>query len=203
MAAATNRQIRLVSGRAVHVPGDDVDTDRITPARFLKMITFEGLGPVLFYDVRYDADDRPITHPLNDDRYAGAEIMLVGRNFGCGSSREHAPQSIRHAGFKALIGESFSEIFFGNCTTLGVPCVCLPKAQIEAIAERVAADPATEVAVDLDAGEVRCAELRFPFAMPQGSRDALREGQWDPLDALLAGRDAVAAVAARLPYLKA
>jgi 3-isopropylmalate/(R)-2-methylmalate dehydratase small subunit len=116
-------KITKVSGRGVAVAGDDIDTDRIIPARFMKCVTFDGLGRYFFFDVRFDADENPRVHPLNDARFAGASILLSGRNFGCGSSREHAPQAIAKAGFKAVIAEGFAEIFFGNSTTLGMPCV--------------------------------------------------------------------------------
>ena len=112
-------KINKVSGRGVNVPGDDIDTDRIIPARFMKCVTFDGLGRYFFYDVRFDADENPRVHPLNDARFSGASILIAGRNFGCGSSREHAPQAIAKAGFKAVIAEGYAEIFFGNSTTLG------------------------------------------------------------------------------------
>src|SRR5215212_11845710 len=118
-------KITSVTGRGVYVPGNDIDTDRIIPARFRKCVTFDGLGQYFFYDVRFDERDKPRVHPLNDARFAGASILISNRNFGCGSSREHAPQAIAKAGFKAVIAEGFAEIFFGNATTLGMPCVTL------------------------------------------------------------------------------
>src|ERR1700722_9491283 len=117
-------KITRVAGRAVHVPGNDIDTDRIIPARYLKCVTFDGLGEGLFYDVRKNADGSDKPHPLNDPRFAGATVLLSGANFGCGSSREHAPQAILKYGFKAIVAESFAEIFFGNCTAIGIPCLC-------------------------------------------------------------------------------
>src|SRR5271155_3697611 len=113
-------KITRVAGRAVHVPGDDIDTDRIIPARYMKCVTFDGLGEFLFHDVRFDENGRPKAHPLNDPEFQGATILIAGRNFGCGSSREHAPQAIYRSGFRAIVAESFAEIFFGNSTTLGL-----------------------------------------------------------------------------------
>ena len=124
-------KISSVSGRAVHVPGNDIDTDRIIPARFMKCVTFDGLGEFLFHDVRKNADGTDKPHPLNDPRFKGATLLLSGANFGCGSSREHAPQAIQKHGFRAVIAENFAEIFFGNCTTLGIPCATASRADIE------------------------------------------------------------------------
>src|SRR6478735_3234953 len=126
-------KIERVEGRGVHVPGEDIDTDRIIPARFLKCVTFDGLGEHLFKDVRFRQDGSKTGHPLDDPRFAGATVLVAGRNFGCGSSREHAPQSIAKAGFKAMVAESFAEIFFGNCTTLGIPCVTASREDIAKI----------------------------------------------------------------------
>src|SRR3954470_15236822 len=142
-------KIEQVSGTGAYVPGDDIDTDQIIPARFLLCVTFDALGGQLFYDARFERDGKPKAHPLNDPRFAGAKVMLSGANFGCGSSREHAPQSIHKAGFRAVIAESFAEIFFGNSTTLGIPCVSLEREQIAEIARAVESDPKTEITVDL------------------------------------------------------
>ena len=122
-------KITSVSGRAVNVPGNDIDTDRIIPARFMKCVTFYGLGEFLFHDVCKNDDGSDKPHPLNEPRFKGATILLSGANFGCGSSREHAPQAIQKYGFKAVIAENFAEIFFGNCTTLGIPCACASRAR--------------------------------------------------------------------------
>ena len=125
----TLAKIERVEGQAVHVPGEDIDTDRILPARFLKCVTFEGLGERLFYDARFAPDGSKFDHPLNDPRFAEANVLLADRNFGCGSSREHAPQAIARRGFRAIVAESFAEIFFGNATGLGLPCVSLERAR--------------------------------------------------------------------------
>src|SRR5438876_2530381 len=141
--------ITSITGRAVNVPGNDIDTDRIIPARFMKCVTFDGLGEYAFYDVRKNADGSDKPHPLNDPRFKGASILLSGANFGCGSSREHAPQALYRFGFRAVIAESFAEIFFGNCTTLGIPCVVAAPADIRALADEIERVPNLEVTVDL------------------------------------------------------
>jgi 3-isopropylmalate/(R)-2-methylmalate dehydratase small subunit len=194
-------KIESVSGTAVFVPGDDIDTDRIIPARFMKCVTFDGLGQYMFYDVRFTESGEKREHPLNDARFSGAKILLSGANFGCGSSREHAPQAIAKNGFQAVIAESFAEIFFGNSTTLGMPCVSLPHDQIAAIAALIEREPKTSVTIDLLASEVRAGELTFPFSIKPGARDALTKGQWDPIGQLLDGTAKVKATASNLPYL--
>src|SRR5262245_7510825 len=166
-------KITKVEGRAVVVPGDDIDTDRIIPARFMKCVTFDGLGRYFFYDVRFDEDERPKAHPLNDPRFAGASILIAGRNFGCGSSREHAPQAIAKAGFKAVIAEGYAEIFFGNATTLGMPCVTLSSADIKKLVAAIEAAPQTMITVDLEAGVVRAGNLELPATIRPAAREAL------------------------------
>jgi 3-isopropylmalate/(R)-2-methylmalate dehydratase small subunit len=194
-------KIKTISGTAVYVPGDDLDTDRIIPARFLRCVTFDGLGEHLFRDARTGDDGKPNAHPLNDARFRGATVMLVNQNFGCGSSREHAPQSIVKAGFRAIVGESFAEIFFGNSTTLGMPCVTVSHDAVVALAKAVEADPSTVVEVNLETNTVSAGSLRFPCSMKPGARDALIAGEWDPIGRLLDGKEAVKSVAAKLPYL--
>jgi 3-isopropylmalate/(R)-2-methylmalate dehydratase small subunit len=193
-------QIKQVTGRGVYVPGDDIDTDQIIPARFLMCVTFAALGGQLFYDARFEADGSSKGHPLDDPKHRGASVLLANKNFGCGSSREHAPQSLHKAGFRAVIAESFAEIFFGNSTTLGIPCVSLPKADIEAIAAAVASDPGTEITVDLEKNEVRAAGKTYASTLKPSARDALLRGEWDPIAQLLEGLPQVGAVASRLPY---
>jgi len=194
-------KITGVRGRGVHVPGDDIDTDRIIPARYLKCVTFDGLGAYAFYDVRFDPDGHPLGHPLDDPRHRGASVLVSGRNFGCGSSREHAPQSLYYFGIRAVIAEGFGEIFFGNSTTLGIPCVVLASADRKELGKRIEANPTEEVEIDLtvEAPRVRFAGREFSGSMPQSTRRSLVGGQWDALAQLLDGRDAVAKVAARLP----
>ena len=194
-------KIKRITGTAVHVPGDDLDTDRIIPARFLRCVTFDGLGEHLFRDARVGEDGKPNAHPLNDPRFSGATVLFVNQNFGCGSSREHAPQSIVKAGFRAIVGESFAEIFFGNSTTLGMPCVTVSHEAVTALAKAVEANPTTVVEVDLEKNTVSAGSLSFPCSMKPGARDSLIAGEWDPIGRLLDGKDAVKKVAQNLPYL--
>jgi len=194
--------VTQVSGRAVYVPGSDIDTDRIIPARFMKCITFDGLGEFAFYDVRHDEHGRRTDHPLNDPRFAGASILLAGENFGCGSSREHAPQSLRKYGFSGVIAESFAEIFFGNSTTLAMPCVIASAADLAALRQQVETDPATLVTIDVAALRVRSSGgLDFPVSMPESAREALVSGRWDPIQELLDNVAAIDAKAVELHYV--
>ena len=197
-------KITSVSGRAVPVLGNDIDTDRIIPARFMKCVTFDGLGEFLFYDVRKDPTTGQTTnHPLNDVRFTGGTILLSGANFGCGSSREHAPQAIQKYGFKAVIAESYAEIFFGNSTTLGMPCVTAAREDIEKITAAVEKDPKTEVTIDLVKLEARFAGQSVKIAQRESARDALVNGRWDAIGELLDGLPAVKETAKKLPYLVA
>jgi 3-isopropylmalate/(R)-2-methylmalate dehydratase small subunit len=194
-------KIPSVRGRGVVVPGDDIDTDRIIPARYLKCVTFDGLGAHAFQDVRFDEHGRSLGHPLDDPRHRGASILVCGRNFGCGSSREHAPQSLYYFGIRAILAEGFAEIFFGNSTTLGIPCVTLKPAEREELTRWISAHPDREIEIDLTAAEpaVRFGGQEIRGAIPESTRRSLVEGQWDALGQLLDGRDAAEALAARLP----
>ncbi|MCB1224265.1 MAG: 3-isopropylmalate dehydratase small subunit [Verrucomicrobiales bacterium] len=183
--------VTTVSGTGVYVPGADIDTDRIIPARFMKCVTFDGLGEFAFYDVRKDAEGHDRVHPLNEARFGGASILLSGANFGCGSSREHAPQALYRFGFRAIIAESFAEIFFGNCTTLGIPCVCATAEDIAELAAAVEADPKVEIKVDLEAQRVFFGERNFTIVIPETAREALTSGKWDPIAELLENKAAV------------
>jgi len=193
-------QIKQIEGRGVYVPGDDIDTDQIVPARFLVSVTFDGLGKALFYDARFTRDGQPKPHPLNDARFSGASICLSGPNFGCGSSREHAPQAFHKAGFRAIVAESFAEIFFGNSTTLGIACVSLKRAEIEALAKRIEADPSIELTVDLEKLEVRAGDQAYACQIKPSARDALLRGEWDPIAQLLEGKEQVERLKQQLPY---
>jgi 3-isopropylmalate/(R)-2-methylmalate dehydratase small subunit len=195
----TERVVDRVAGRGCVLRGDDIDTDRIVPARFLRCVTFDGLGEYAFADDRAQAKGR---HPLDDERFAGAEILIVGRNFGCGSSREHAPQALMRFGYRAFVGGSFAEIFFGNCTALGLPCVTLDLADLAALMESVELDPAQEIVVDLRARTLRSRAGSVPAQMPEGARHQLVGGTWNATSVLLDAGDAIEAAAARLPYLR-
>lgn len=194
--------ILSVRGRALPLAGDDIDTDRIMPARHLRAITFDGLERHLFGDDRTHAAALGSVHPIDDPRFAGASIMVVNRNFGCGSSREHAPQGIARWGIRALIGESFSEIFFGNSVMLGMPAVTAAPADVAALQQAVERDPGLEVRLDLEAMRVVAGPLGFAVHLPPAARDALVTGRWDGLGLLLDDFDAVRNAAARLPYLR-
>jgi 3-isopropylmalate/(R)-2-methylmalate dehydratase small subunit len=194
-------KITSVTGRAVPVLGNDIDTDRIIPARFMKCVTFDGLGEFLFHDVRHNPDGSKAQHPLNEPRFQGATILLSGANFGCGSSREHAPQAIQKYGFKAVIAENFAEIFFGNSTTLGMPCVSAAREDIAKIAAFVEANPSAEITIDLEKLEVRFGGQAVKITQRDSARDALINGRWDAIGELLDGVSAVKETAAKLPYL--
>ncbi|HYC55667.1 MAG TPA: 3-isopropylmalate dehydratase small subunit [Candidatus Binatia bacterium] len=195
-------KITKVAGRGVTVAGDDIDTDRIIPARFMKCVTFDGLGRYFFYDVRFDENEQPRRHNLNDARFAGASILISGRNFGCGSSREHAPQAIAKAGFRAVIAEGFAEIFFGNSTTLGLPCVILSAQDVRKLSSLVEREPQTQITIDLEKQLVTAGDLSLPLTIKPAAREALTTGQWDPIGKLLEGREDVERTAASLAYLQ-
>jgi len=190
-------QIRNVSGRAIPLLLDDIDTDRIIPARFLRCVTFDGLGEHAFEDDRLQ--DK--THPFNQEQFQRASILLAGRNFGCGSSREHAPQSLMRWGIRAIAAESFAEIFFGNCNSLGIPAVCASRSDLERIAAAVEADPTLELNVDLQQLTLEAADLSVSVSMPESARDSLVTGRWDYLGQLLSAADEVAERAGSIPYL--
>lgn len=194
-------KITQVTGRGVYVPGNDIDTDRIIPARFMKCVTFDGLGEFLFYDMRKHADGTDKPHPLNEPRFKGATILLSGANFGCGSSREHAPQALQKYGIRAVVAENFAEIFFGNCTTLGIPCATATREAIARIAAAIDADPHTELVVDVGQGEIRFAGQVVPAPVRATDRDALVGGRWDAIGELLDGAAAAKVTASTLPYM--
>lgn len=196
-------KISQVAGRGVFVPGNDIDTDRIIPARFMKCVSFDGLGEYVFFDVRKNPDGSPKQHPLNEPRFQGAAVLLSGANFGCGSSREHAPQAIQKYGFRAIVAEGYAEIFFGNSTTLGMPCVVATREDIAKVAAAIEANPQTEVVVDLAALEVRFGGQKIKITMRESARDALVNGRWDAIGELLEGVPQVKALAKTLPYLAA
>ena len=195
--------IKKVTGKAVFVPGDDIDTDRIIPARFMKCITFDGLGEYLFYDVRKTESGENKNHNLNDPRFAEASILVSGNNFGCGSSREHAPQSILRAGYNAVIAGSFAEIFFGNSINLGVVCVIASDADRKIIASAIDIQPELEITIDVEDHKIWYGDQFVPCEIKPGARDSLLSGNYDPLDELLVGADEVFKIASALPYMQA
>lgn len=193
----------VLSGRGVAVRGNDVDTDRIIPARFLKTVTFDGLGDHAFEDDRLALKKEGMLHPFDEPRFAGAEVLLVNQNFGCGSSREHAPQSLNRwgQGIKVIVGESFAEIFSGNCQALGVPCATVDTAAIDALMKFVETKPEQQLEVDIEKKLIQAADLRVPLQISDGPRQAFLNGTWDSTQTLLEGSDAVKKTAASIPYL--
>jgi 3-isopropylmalate/(R)-2-methylmalate dehydratase small subunit len=189
--------VTQISGHGLPLRGDDIDTDRIMPARFLKAISFEGLEAHLFEDDRRANE----AHPFNDPKYAGASILIVNANFGCGSSREHAPQGLARAGFHAIVGRSFSEIFQGNAAMLGVPCFVAAAGDIARLQALVEAAPDTPIEVDVATGAITSGTVRIEGTLPTALRDAFLTGQWNPTAMLLDHFEEVRAVAGRLPYI--
>lgn len=199
MSNDTLIKIERVEGRGCVVRGDDVDTDRIIPARFMKEVTFDTMGEHAFEDARKDAKGE---HPLDQERFQGSSILVVGQNFGCGSSREHAPQALMRFGFNAFIGGSFAEIFFGNCTALGLPCVTLSPEDLATVMDAIELDPQQNVEIDVQASKVRCRAGEFDAGIPAGTRKMLLEGSWDATRVLLDAGDLIEQTAARLPYVE-
>lgn len=195
--------ITRVDGRGLPLPGANIDTDRIIPARFLRTVSFEGLDAHAFADDRAAAAASGQVHPFDDARYEAAAILIVNENFGCGSSREHAPQALYRRGIRAIVGESFSEIFFGNALMLGMPCVSVAAGDAAALQALVEGEPSTIVAVDIAAGEVTAGALLAPARLPANAREALLTGAWDATALLLDRYDEVERVASALPYLGA
>jgi 3-isopropylmalate/(R)-2-methylmalate dehydratase small subunit len=191
-----------INGPAVAVRGHDIDTDRIIPARFLKCVVFEGLGAAAFEDDRAQVRAAGGLHPFDDPRFRAARILLVNRNFGCGSSREHAPQAIMRwgRGIQAIVGESFAEIFAGNCQALGIPCVTADPAAMADLMARCEAQPGLEFRLDLLEMRLTAGDADFPVLLPQGARQQLVEGTWDTTGELLSARDDIARTASGLPY---
>jgi 3-isopropylmalate/(R)-2-methylmalate dehydratase small subunit len=190
-----------ITGRAVALRGEDIDTDRIMPARFLRAVSFDGLEAHVFEDDRRAAAAAGARHPFDDPARAGATVLLVNRNFGCGSSREHAPQALARWGVRAVVGESFAEIFFSNATALGVPCVSVGPEDARALMALVEGDPGALIAVDLQGMTVRGGPIEAACTMPAPARSAFLAGTWDATALLTADFEAVRAAAARVPYL--
>jgi len=189
---------RQIAGRGIPVTGNDIDTDRIIPARFLKEVTFETMGEHAFEDARKQNPE----HPFNQKAYQGASVLVVGQNFGCGSSREHAPQALMRWGIRAIVGGSFGEIFFGNCVMLGIPCLRASQEDVEWLEKAVARAPAAPVTVDVEKQEVRFADRVIKTTVPDGPRNQLVGGTWDSTAVLLEAGAAIEATAGRLPYVR-
>jgi len=185
-------------GRGVAVIGDDIDTDRIIPARYLKCVSFTGLAEGVFAD---DRREQAGAHPFDRSEHQGASVPVVNGNFGCGSSREHAPQALMRWGIRAVIGHSFAEIFFGNCLALGIPCLTLDQADAQVLQAAIVADPAAELLVDVEGLQVGLGSSSWPLQLAPGPHQMLVSGQWDGTSQLVAHDPELRATAARLPYL--
>ena len=197
MSTMTDYARKQVSGRGIPLPGNDIDTDRVIPARFLKEVTFETMGQHAFEDARKANPE----HPFNSPAYKGASVMVVGQNFGCGSSREHAPQALMRWGIRAIVGGSFAEIFFGNCVMLGIPCLTVSQQDLEWLQREIGKAPQTPLSVDVEKQEVRFGDRVIKASVPDGPRNALVNGTWDSTAVLLEAGDRIEATAKKLPYV--
>ncbi|MGD1920468.1 MAG: 3-isopropylmalate dehydratase small subunit [Pleurocapsa sp.] len=191
-------EVKAVSGKAIAVMGDDIDTDRIIPARYLRCVTFDGLGEHAFADDRSQSNG---THPFDNPQHQGASILVTNNNFGCGSSREHAPQALSKWGIKAIVGQSFAEIFFGNCVAIGVPCVIASPESVKQLQTLISENPQGEITVDLLKMEVKNDNLSVPVQMNEGSRQMFLNGTWDNCGQLVNNAESVKATATKLPYI--
>jgi 3-isopropylmalate/(R)-2-methylmalate dehydratase small subunit len=191
-------EVKQISGRGISIVGNDIDTDRIIPARYLRCVTFDDLGEGVFADDRRALNGQ---HPFDNAAYQGASILVVNRNFGCGSSREHAPQALAKWGIQAIVGESYSEIFFGNCVAMGIPSVSAAPATTTKLQEIIAANPQQSIELDLVNLTVRCGDFSAPISIGEGARQQLTSGTWDACGQLVANREAIGVTAGKLPYL--
>jgi 3-isopropylmalate/(R)-2-methylmalate dehydratase small subunit len=191
------QKIEQVAGTGIPLVLDDIDTDRIIPARYLRCVSFDGLGEHAFEDDR----QQDANHPFDAPQFADANVLIAGRNFGCGSSREHAPQALVRWGIKAIVAESFAEIFFGNCISLGIPAVCASRADLERVAAAIQATPDLNVSVDLTDSTVRFGDESIPCVMPDSVRTSLMSGQWDFLGQMLEAEEKIRETASKLPYI--
>jgi 3-isopropylmalate/(R)-2-methylmalate dehydratase small subunit len=194
-------KITKVSGTAVSIKGNDIDTDRIIPARYLKEVTFARMGNYPFFDERFDGAGKKKDHPFNDREYKGASILFVNKNFGCGSSREHAPQALYRFGIQGIVGESFAAIFAGNCTIMGVPTVTVSAKEMEQLMKSVAENPRTEYTVNLETKTLSYGNVKMGIDLPETYRKALTTGSWDSTALLRANLEQVKRTASKLPYM--
>ncbi len=194
------KPINQIKGTALPLVIDDIDTDRIIPARYLKCVTFDGLGEFVFYDDRFESDGTPKNHPLNNPKYKNANIIISGANFGCGSSREHAPQAIKRAGFNAIIAESFAEIFHGNATTLGIACIILPHSDIKELEGYIKENPGEKLIIDIETETLKSSAKSYRFQINQNAKKDFLAGTYDSLGELLTNMDKVKILEKNLPY---
>jgi 3-isopropylmalate/(R)-2-methylmalate dehydratase small subunit len=190
-----------ISGTGILIRGNDIDTDRIIPARYLKEVTFARMGDYPFFDERFDSSGKPKAHPFNDSKYKGASILFVNQNFGCGSSREHAPQALNRFGIRAIVGESFAAIFAGNCTMIGVPTVTASRADVEMMMKTAEQSPQTRFYLDIGKKTITFDERTIAIDLPDTYRSALTMGSWDSTTLLRANLDQVRKTASKLPYI--
>lgn len=191
-------EVKQISGKAIAVEGNDIDTDRIIPARFLRCVTFDGLGEHAFADDRTQTNGQ---HPFDQPQYQGANILVVNNNFGCGSSREHAPQALSKWGIEVIVGQSFAEIFFGNCVAIGVPCVIASPEEVQQLQVLIKENPAANLTVDLETMTVKNDNLSVPVQMNEGSRQMFLNGTWDNCGQLISNAENIKATASKLPYV--
>jgi len=194
-------RIRQVSGTGVAVRGNDLDTDRIIPARYLKEVTFDRMGEYPFIDERFDEQGNPKPHPFNDPQFKGASVLFVNDNFGCGSSREHAPQALYRYGIRAIVGESFAEIFAGNSLAIGLPLVKVKADEMQRLMDIVEEEPTTQVALDIEGRSLKVGDVSVPVEINDTTRSALIQGHWDSTAVLAANLPKAREVANRLPYI--
>ena len=199
MTTSNASSINSLQGRLLPLPGNDIDTDRIIPARFLKCVVFNELGPHAFEDDRAALKEKGKTHPFDDPRYRGASILVVQKNFGCGSSREHAPQSLMRWGIKAIVGESFAEIFYGNCVSLGIPCMTAGEEVVRSLMGEGEKDPEQEWTLSVEDLELK-GKNTYPLHLSPGTQKQFLEGSYNPLEGLLAHLQDVKNLEAQLPY---
>ncbi|MFZ4405012.1 MAG: 3-isopropylmalate dehydratase small subunit [Pseudobdellovibrionaceae bacterium] len=193
--------IKSIQGKSIPVKGDNIDTDQIIPARYLRCVTFSGLGPYAFQDLRFNQKGESLNHPFDQEKYKGASILVSGMNFGCGSSREHAPQSLFYWGIRAVIAVSYAEIFFNNCKMIGIPCVQLSEDKLDELLKYIQQKPtAAEIKIDLEKKQITCDHLVYEAFIPENTRQALVEGKWDPLADLLNAKSEVTSLDKALNY---
>lgn len=194
-------KIVQVAGKGIPVKGNDIDTDRIIPARFMKTITFNGLGKYAFYDARFDSKGKELNHPFNYSKFEGASVLVVNKNFGCGSSREHAPQALAKFGIKAIVGESFAEIFAGNCQMIGIVCVTAGKSDVDSLQKFIEQEQGAMINVNINQKKVSFGDTSIPINIPESWRITLVEGTWDTLGLLVDSLDKTKQLSEKIPYL--
>ena len=194
--------IKEIRSRGISLKGNDIDTDRIIPARFLKCITFDGLGAHAFEDDRTGPEGSSLNHPFDNPSFKGGEILVVNKNFGCGSSREHAPQALQKYGIKAIIGESFAEIFFGNCVSLGIPCLVSGEKEIQTLQGLVEKNPQALITIDLASLTLTINNSVFSFKISVAVQEQFLKGYWDVTGILMDNLSLIKKVASKLPYLQ-